>query len=130
MEEQIVRSIIWARRDAIIDRTHLTKESRKRWIDFAKGTGECMDRYEHAALWNKKGERDTIIAVVFPTESPFQHATRRYGSDARGRRFTEWQQVAEHHAEQARLEPLDWRAEGFDDVRVVMPEEVGGGKKA
>jgi predicted kinase len=87
-------------KDVIVDRTHLTRESRARWINFAKQINV------------------QVIAVAFPVLSAVVHARRRYECDPRGRIFEEWLMVAEHHAEQARLEPLDL-SEGFDRIEEI-----------
>lgn len=91
--------------DVVIDRTHLTRESRAVWADHAK----------------RRGLR--AVAVVFPAGPAHVHAARRFDSDARGRSYLEWHGVAVHHAEQARSEPLDWLAEGFTD-RIDIPGDL------
>lgn len=95
-------------RDVIIDRTHLTRESRERWTRFARRRDvEC-------------------VAVCFATREPEVHAYRRLYSDARGRSYEDWLGVARHHADQARLEPLDYVTEGFDDVRIIREPILPG----
>jgi predicted kinase len=102
MEEAIVfGALSCVGRDAVIDRTHLTRESRSRWIGWARKWGV------------------PIIAITFPIWPAHVHATRRHHHDARGRTYLEWHRVAIHHAAQAAAEPLDWQAEGFDDMRTI-----------
>lgn len=103
MEEDLVKRAFQAGRDAIIDRTHLTRESRQRWINFAK--------------WPSFAEWDlpTVVAVAFPIESPEVHARRRFESDPRGRTFEEWLFVADHHWTQAQEDPLH-EGEGFAEI--------------
>jgi hypothetical protein len=115
MEQAIVAEAIWVRRDAVIDRTHLTAESRRRWIDFAH-------RLRNEALI--EGDREIyrglpVVAVAFPIEAPGIHARRRFESDPRGRTFEEWLFVAEHHWTQAQEEPLS-EDEGFAEI--IRPE--------
>lgn len=107
MEEALASEVIRAGRDAVIDRTHLTRESRRRWIDWANNhdVGSC------------------VIAVAFPIEFYGTHAVRRYNADSRGRDYTEWLKVAYHHAQQARDEPLS-EAEGFAEIRHPSMEGV------
>lgn len=109
MEEAIAVEAIIAGRDVVIDRTHLAKESRSRWVAFKNNAMLPADSWRDLR----------IIAVVFPTWPAHVHATRRHHHDARGRSFQEWHQVAVHHAEQARTEPLDWQDEGFDGLREI-----------
>ncbi len=99
MEEALVQLALAAGRPVIIDRTHLTRESRERWTKFASQV-PCP-----------------IRAVVFQFESAWTHAKRRSITGDRGRRPEEWLKVAEHHAEQWAAEPLDnWQAEGFSEA--------------
>ena len=90
MEEALVGVGLLAQRDVVIDRTHLTRESRARWINFLQHFNDVV----------------SIVAVEFPRESINAHATRRFNADPRGRPFTEWHAVARHHAAQADAEPL------------------------
>lgn len=103
-EEQLARTFLSAGRDVVIDRTHLTTESRGRWIGFAK------------RMHFGSGIETRVMAVTFPIESPEVHAQRRCIADARGRSFDDWFRVAQHHYEQALAEPLDPKAEGFDEA--------------
>lgn len=89
-------------RPVVIDRTHLTRESRARWVTFAAGREPDVP----------------VVAVVFPVVNPVLHAVRRFRADPRGRTLEDWIVVARHHAEQARREPPDI-AEGFAEVRHV-----------
>lgn len=105
-EEKLAHVFLAAGRDVVIDRTHLTAESRKRWVDFTR--------------WPNFGpEREpAIVAVAFPVEPPEVHARRRFDFDARGRSYKDWLRVAQHHYAQQLAEPLDPRAEGFDAMKV------------
>jgi hypothetical protein len=104
MEEALVDCAFRASRDVVIDRTHLTAESRNRWVSF---------------YWNRFGytnhEQHPIIAVAFPIESPETHAIRRTEHDSRGRSYGDWLKVAAHHHEQAMQEPLS-DVEGFSEI--------------
>lgn len=111
MEEALVAEAIWARRDALVDRTHLTRDSRRRWIDFAQ-------RFRDEALI--EGDREiyrglSVVAVAFSIETPLIHATRRFRTDPRGRTFEEWLFVADHHWTQAQEDPLH-EGEGFAEI--------------
>jgi predicted kinase len=90
----VVVSGFAAGRDVIVDRTHLTRESRQYWVD--------LGRFLKIAC----------VAVAFPIYDAEMHATRRYSADPRDRTFAKWLEVAEHHAAQAALEPLG-ADEGF-----------------
>jgi predicted kinase len=103
MEEAIAREAIRAGRDVVVDRCHLTAESRRRWLDFA----------------NWIGLGSSVVAVAFPVEAPEVHARRRFEADPRGRTYDEWLFVAQHHFEQAQAEPLS-EDEGF--VEIIRPE--------
>jgi predicted kinase len=105
MEERIAHSAYIHGRDIVIDRTHLTREARARWIGFAR-------TLDFGPVGKSK-----IVAVVFPIFPAELHARKRFECDPRGRTFEEWLKVAEHHAHQAREEPFtDPTAEGFDRV--------------
>jgi predicted kinase len=91
-------------KDVIVDRTHLTRESRQRWVKLVRNWNHWCPEY-HTKL----------VAVTFPIEPAHVHALRRVRSDARGRSAEDWLKVACHHADQATAEPLDWQAEGFDE---------------
>jgi hypothetical protein len=111
MEEALVAEVIRAGRDAVCDRTHLTLESRRRWIDFAH-------RLRDEALID--GDREIyrglpVVAVAFPVEAPEVHARRRFEADPRGRTHEEWYMVAQHHFAQHLAEPLS-EDEGFDEI--------------
>lgn len=103
-EESIARTFLESGKDVIIDRTHLTRESRSRWIDFAKHEYQMFHPADHPE----------VIAVVFPIDLPPVSAMRRFEHDARGRPYEEWLRVARHHFAQLQDEPFDWSAEGFD----------------
>jgi adenylate kinase family enzyme len=119
MEEALVREAVLVGRDAVIDRTHLTRESRARWI------GSVRNFMLPGEVWENDPPR--LIAITFPNRSPEEHARRRHTADARGRSYEEWLSVARHHAEQACAEPFDWEAERFDDWKSidVPPWPVG-----
>ncbi len=108
MEEALALHAIKAGRDVVIDRTHLTLESRKRWIELARRESPFTV---------------PILAVVFPIESPLDHAGRRFETDPRGRSDEDWLRVAEHHYKQAQAEPISqW--EGFDAILNITQSEV------
>jgi hypothetical protein len=111
MEESIASLAMDSGRDAVIDRTQLTKESRRRWIRFASQYGESR-RY------NRWGPT-TVVAVAFPIEAPEVHARRRFESDPRGRTYEEWLFVAQHHFAQHLANPLS-EDEGFAEI--IRPE--------
>lgn len=100
MMRDIALQACLAKRDVVIDRTHLTYASRRFWV-------------EMATIWDVP-----IDAVVFPFVVPEMHASRRFESDSRGRSFEEWLHVAMHHAGQARREPLT-EVEGFRRILCV-----------
>ena len=102
IEESIVKIALGNGLDVIIDRTHLTIESRKRWLDFARLTSTIPSETR-------------IVAVRFPFEGASVHALTRFNSDPRGRSLEEWCKVALHHQAQADLEPLS-DDEGFDQI--------------
>lgn len=112
-EESIAWNALAYGVDAVIDRTHLTRESRVRWIRWAKG-------YDSANTFDGHGPTTRVVAVVFQARSAPEHALRRAEGDHRGRSYSDWLSVARHHEEQAGKEPIDWRAEGFDGVRWVF----------
>lgn len=103
MEESLVLATLKAGRDVVIDRTHLTRESRLRWVN-------CREYLTYV-----RGCRYNIVAVVFPVESPEVHAKRRFEVDARGRSYEQWLAVAKHHAEQWSKESIS-ESERFDDI--------------
>lgn len=103
MEEEVARLAILSGKDVVIDRTHLSRESRKRWVRFAN--------WPHFAEW----ARPAIVAIVFPVEHPDVHARRRFEADPRGRPLGQWHEVAYHHHQQWTAEPIDDR-ERFDRV--------------
>lgn len=102
MMRGIAVQAVLAKRDVVIDRTHLTRESRHFWT----GCGY---------LWDVP-----VVAVTFPILAPEAHAQRRFEADPRGRSYEDWLKVAWHHAEQAWKEPLDGPGEGF--ARVLLPD--------
>jgi predicted kinase len=107
MMYQIAWEGIHAGRDVVIDRTHLTADSRRYWVAAARG-------------WMVP-----IVAVVFPRDDVAEmHSARRFLSDARGRPLEEWDRVARHHMNQADAEPLDWESESFSGCVDYVPEEV------
>lgn len=101
IEEAVAYQALLDGKDVVIDRTHLTRESRRRWIEW---------------IGCRVAIRDvSIVAVTFPIEPAYSHAMRRYNHDPRGRRFDEWLRVALHHEEQAMAEPLS-ADEGFAEI--------------
>jgi predicted kinase len=98
MEEAIAREILRAGRDAVVDRPHHTRESRRRWIDFANGNGVGAN----------------VVAVVFPTEDAETHALRRYRDDPRGLSPGEWEEIVRRWLAEA--EPVG-PSEGFREIR-------------
>jgi hypothetical protein len=113
MEEALVTVAVQHGRDVVIDRTHLTRESRERWLAFARNLRLTLD------AWHNSPPR--VIAVSFPIELAEVHARRRFEADPRGRSLDDWMAVAKHHAEQTSLEPLA-ADEGFDQVAFEYPE--------
>lgn len=109
MEESLAREALLAGKDVVIDRTHLTRESRRRWIRFANEIGETF------RLAYGGNEPVPVVAVVFPIVTAYEHAARRYDHDNRGRPFAEWFKVALHHEGQMKAEPLEI-VEGFDEI--------------
>lgn len=109
MEEALAVEAIVAGRDLVIDRTHLTRESRARWVAFKHNAMLPLDSWKTLR----------IVAVTFPNFGPSAHARRRFESDPRGRSHEEWYAVAQHHHAQALAEPLDWQAERFDEIKEI-----------
>ena len=107
MEEDIAHIAITNGKDVVVDRCHLTAESRDRWVCFAS-------RFLPRVL---------AVAVVFPIEDPEVHARRRFEADPRGRSYLEWLRVARHHNDQAAAEPIGPN-EGFDVIRLWSPMEA------
>lgn len=107
MQESLAWHGLSAGYDVIIDRTHLTRESRARWLRWADNRNSL------------RAPKTPVIAVAFPWAGSAQaHAVRRFNADPRGRSFEEWLKVAEHHAAQARSEPLH-PDEGFDRIEYI-----------
>jgi predicted kinase len=107
MEEDIAEAALDAGRSVIIDRCHLTAESRRRWIEFA-GHYDILVNFG-------RGPMTKVVAVAFPVEAPEVHARRRFEADPRGRSYDEWLSVARHQHEQHLAEPLS-EGEGFDEI--------------
>jgi hypothetical protein len=112
MEEAIVVQAILVGRDVVIDRTHLTRESRARWVVFKRNAMLPLDSWRTLQL----------VAVAFPIESPCVHAERRFLADPRGRSLADWIDVAVHHHAQTQSEPLSLE-EGFTEI--VAPTRDG-----
>jgi len=108
VEEGIAFAALNAGRDVVVDRTHLTAESRRRWIRWAAD-------YASPNTFDGRGPLVRVVAVEFPRKIAHVHARRRYEGDPRGRTFEEWSRVALHHQEQAEKEPLS-AGEGFDEI--------------
>lgn len=111
MEERLAACALYEGRDVVIDRTHLTRESRKRWLDFRRERVAVMNSFRD----DPAPVELSIVAVAFPISSPEDHAMRRYLGGHRGRSHAEWLRVARHHAAQADAEPLS-DDEGFDEI--------------
>jgi predicted kinase len=110
MEESLAREAIRAGLDVVVDRTHLTAESRIRWTDFARSLGGFFRARPHVAV------------VKFQRLTANEHASRRCDADSRGRPFSDWALVALHHEAQAERDPLDLASaarEGFDEYGAV-----------
>lgn len=108
MEEALATIALREGRDVVIDRTHLTRESRARWVEFARNA------------------RCPVAAVIFPRYSAPTHAERRFLSDPRGRSLAKWTEVATHHEGQAEAEPLRWEEEGFSEGYEAPPPPDDG----
>lgn len=93
-----------AGRDVVIDRTHLTRESRRRWLDCFGANRDTLD----------PGPK--LVAVEFPRRTAWWHACTRFEADPRGRTLLEWVAVAERH-ESAAEPVLD--DEGFSHIHTV-----------
>lgn len=114
-EEALVGVAVRHGLDVVIDRTHLTSESRRRWTTFPT---RAIDIMVHP-------EKPILVAVEFPRVGAREHVLRRFQRDDRGRTFDDWLAVAEHHAAQADAEPFGKdaaMAEGFHEY-VRMPEQ-------
>lgn len=111
MEELLAREALFNDLDVVIDRTHLTLESRDRWRAF------LITNQLHVGHLPRSGGIGHVpfVAVRFPIMTPETHALRRVCSDGRGRSYDEWLKVAEHHFNQAFEEPLS-DDEGFDQI--------------
>jgi hypothetical protein len=116
IEESIAWAALTAGRDVIVDRTHLTRESRKRWLDWARD-------YDILNNFGGQGPTTPVIAVAFPIEHAEVHAHRRFACDPRGRSLSEWIGVAVHHAGQAEAGPLS-EDEGFAEIRRLTFQEI------
>jgi hypothetical protein len=114
IEEAIARNAFQSGRDAVVDRTHLTRESRYRWVDWARMNDSLNRGYSGDERNDPPPTR--VVAVAFPVEAPEVHARRRYEADPRGRPYADWLNVATHHWQQAQAEPLA-DDEGFDLIR-------------
>lgn len=99
MEDSLLEIAVNFNKDVVIDRTHLTRESRSRWTRFHRVTMQPV----------------SFTAVVFPFESPEVHAKRRFEHDSRGRSYEEWLQVANHHHNQWKQGHLGGD-EGFSEI--------------
>jgi hypothetical protein len=117
IEESIAWAVLTAGRDVVVDRTHLTRESRNRWLNW-------VSWYVSLNTFDDRGPEVPVVAVAFPIQSPFVHANRRFRNDSRGRSMEEWIDVAIQNVEQARTEPLS-EHEGFTEIlRIGAPEGV------
>lgn len=96
VEWQVLVSAAKLNKNIFIDKTNLTVESRKKYIDFALEN----------KIW--------IAAILFPVKTPEWHARNRYESDNRGYSYDKWLEVATHHIKQYEKPTMD---EGFDEIR-------------
>jgi hypothetical protein len=119
IEEYMAREGLREGCDVLIDRTHLTLESRTRWVRFHT---EMSREFHRTHLVT--GEKFPLVAVVFPFEAPEVHAFRRFRTDPRGRSLSEWLHVAHHHAEQWAQEPI-LDTEGFTEIHYPRPDPPG-----
>jgi predicted kinase len=85
---------------------NLNPKTRKRWIALA----QIFDT--------------PCIAIVFPSEIPSIHASRRMQSDSRGYSFEYWRQVAEKHWESYQYPAM---TEGFDTIHAITFEDMQKG---
>ncbi len=92
-------------RDVVLDGTHLTRESRRYWVNQARAAGV------------------RVVAIQFPVGPPEDHAARRYATDARGKSYDDWLAVVQRQWAEAVNEPVDAAGEGFDAVVAVRPDE-------
>lgn len=95
IEDYIVVYAINNGLDIIVDRTNLTRNSRRRFI-------------EQAEAYSAQ-----IIAVKFRVEMPQIHATRRADSDSRGYDYQRWLDIATEHYNKYEVPTLH---EGFNDI--------------
>jgi hypothetical protein len=109
MEESLAWAALSAGRDVVVDRTHLTAESRRRWLSWAS-------RYDSMNTFDGRGPVTGVVAVAFPVETPGVHARRRFEADPRGRSHEEWYAVAQHHYAQWLAEPLS-PDDGFAEIK-------------
>jgi hypothetical protein len=101
-------------RDVILDGTHLTRESRRYWLEQARAAG------------------GRVVAVQFPVGPAEIHAARRCAAGDRGKSYAEWLAVAERQCAEALAEPVDAVQEGFDEVVWIPGDEpvTGAGRAA
>lgn len=98
IENQILQVSLAMGRSVVIDRPNCTLESRKRYISLAKSIDA------------------RTMAIVFPVESFYTHAFRRYQHDSRGLSLEHWERVAREQVESYQV-PCK-RNEDFD---VILP---------
>jgi predicted kinase len=79
----------------IVDRTCNDARTRRRYVELGR-------------LYNA-----SVIATVFPRQSPDVHAQRRFKTDPRGYTLDKWREVARRHEEQYEQVTI---AEGYDRV--------------
>jgi hypothetical protein len=110
MMTELAELALLAGRDVVIDRTHLTRESRAVWVSFRKEWD--VRQGDESSQWAPV----ELVGVTFPTDLPERHALRRWRENNRGRTYDVWLDVTRHHAGQAAAEPFDAIGEGFDAV--------------
>lgn len=111
MEQGIAWAALCAGRDVVVDRTHLTRESRERWIKWAR-------TFDSLQTFDGRGHTTPVDAIAFPVDSPLIHAMRRATSDDRGRSPETWLSVAQGHWRDMAKEPLSIN-EGFRAMKLV-----------
>ena len=95
IETQIIYSSISLGKEVVIDRTNLSRETRKRYISIAKSL-------------------DTEVnAIIFSDHGPEHHAKQRFRSDGRGYSYEAWLEVAKKHGRNT--DPVFY-SEGFDKI--------------
>lgn len=93
--------------DVVVDDTHTTRRSRRRWTE----------SFEIGSLHPSR--RPQIIAVQFPShDAPAVYAARRFRSDPRGKTYAAWLAACKRKRRNIAKEPLS-DDEGFDRIEVI-----------